>query len=226
MHSVIAYVDGFNLYHGLKEAQWKKYYWLDIHALCLDMIKDSQDLVLVKYFTARIAHPEDKRRRQQTYLEAITINPRVRPIYGKYKSAPHKCVKCGHVDNTPTEKMTDVNLTIHLLKDALEHQFRTALLVTGDSDFSGLIQMVRTVHKDKSIVVAFPPKRRTKEIAAAATASFVIGKRRIAKCQLPDQIEKPDGYVLRRPEAWTAEVADAEVAQNRVRAARRGGLDL
>jgi len=26
---VICYIDGFNLYHGLKHKNWKKFYWLD-----------------------------------------------------------------------------------------------------------------------------------------------------------------------------------------------------
>lgn len=31
---MIAYVDGFNLYFGLKAAAFKRYYWLDVAALC------------------------------------------------------------------------------------------------------------------------------------------------------------------------------------------------
>ena len=27
---LIAYIDGFNLYFGLKEKGWKRYYWLDM----------------------------------------------------------------------------------------------------------------------------------------------------------------------------------------------------
>ena len=30
---VIAYVDGFNLYFGLKSKGWQRYYWLDVPAL-------------------------------------------------------------------------------------------------------------------------------------------------------------------------------------------------
>lgn len=33
MNRVIAYIDGFNLYFGLKSKGFKKYYWLDLSAL-------------------------------------------------------------------------------------------------------------------------------------------------------------------------------------------------
>lgn len=33
MQRVITYIDGFNLYFGLKQAGLKRYYWLDVAAL-------------------------------------------------------------------------------------------------------------------------------------------------------------------------------------------------
>jgi len=36
---VIAYIDGFNLYFGLKSKGWKRYYWLDLSELCLRLLK-------------------------------------------------------------------------------------------------------------------------------------------------------------------------------------------
>ena len=51
---VIVYVDGFNFYYGLKkDARWKKYYWLDIVRLFEMFMRPNQELVAVKYFSAR-----------------------------------------------------------------------------------------------------------------------------------------------------------------------------
>lgn len=33
MQRVFVYIDGFNLYYGLKEAQLRKYYWLNMYRL-------------------------------------------------------------------------------------------------------------------------------------------------------------------------------------------------
>ena len=52
---VIAYIDGFNLYFGLKAMGWRRYYWLDLFKLSRNLLKTNQELVAVKYFTARIS---------------------------------------------------------------------------------------------------------------------------------------------------------------------------
>ena len=68
---VIVYVDGFNLYFGLKEAGFLSSKWLDIKRLCIDLLKPNQTLAEVKYFTSRVSNNPDKQKRQTTYLEAL-----------------------------------------------------------------------------------------------------------------------------------------------------------
>jgi len=48
---VIAYVDGFNLYFGLRESHLKRFYWLNIKALAQNLLKGNQQLIFTKYFT-------------------------------------------------------------------------------------------------------------------------------------------------------------------------------
>ena len=50
---VVAYVDGFNLYFGLRQKGWRRYYWLSPRALVLNLLKPGQRLVRTKYFTLR-----------------------------------------------------------------------------------------------------------------------------------------------------------------------------
>ena len=45
MPRVIAYVDGYNLYHGLKAKNWQRFYWLNIPALAGHLLKPHQALV-------------------------------------------------------------------------------------------------------------------------------------------------------------------------------------
>jgi len=60
MQRVISYVDGFNLYYGLKSQRWQRYLWLDVQALSRKLLKPDQTLVRTKYFTARVSQPPDK----------------------------------------------------------------------------------------------------------------------------------------------------------------------
>lgn len=45
MDRVKAYVDGFNLYHGVKHKHGRKYLWLDLEALVAHLLKPAQTLV-------------------------------------------------------------------------------------------------------------------------------------------------------------------------------------
>lgn len=51
MTRVMAYVDGFNLYFGLKAAGFKRYYWLDVAALANNLLRPGQRLVTTHYLS-------------------------------------------------------------------------------------------------------------------------------------------------------------------------------
>ena len=48
MQRVVAYIDGYNLYYGLRSKGWKYFYWLDLRALALNLIKPWQTLITTK----------------------------------------------------------------------------------------------------------------------------------------------------------------------------------
>jgi hypothetical protein len=50
---VAAYIDGFNLYFGIRE-EGRRYLWLDLECLVQSLLKPHQQLVAVRYFTARV----------------------------------------------------------------------------------------------------------------------------------------------------------------------------
>ncbi len=82
---VIVYIDGFNFYYGLKkDARWKKYYWLDIVRLFEMFMRPNQELVAVKYFSARV-DDLDKSLRQSAFFQANKENPKFKLILGKYR---------------------------------------------------------------------------------------------------------------------------------------------
>lgn len=205
---VMVYVDGFNLYFGLRAKGWKSYYWLNVQALAQSILKPNQTLVNVKYFTSRVSGPLEKAKRQNTYLEALgTLHPFV-IHYGKYMLAPRICRKCGYRDLIPTEKMTDVNIATEIMVDAFQDQFDTAILVSADSDLKRPIENTKRLFPNKKVVVAFPPERSSKELKQTAHGYFSIGRDKLAKSVFPDEVKKADGFILKRPERWTHEVKD------------------
>lgn len=201
---VIAYVDGFSLYFGMKEKGWRRYYWLNVRSLCQKLLRPDQHLVGVKYFTSRIkkSSPE-KRRRQSTYIDALNATGGVAPFYGKYQWTPIKCRQCGHEDELPEEKMTDVQLAVEMVSDAYGNDFDMALLVTGDADLTPSIEKIRAVFPHKRVLVAFPPLRTNDELRRVASAFVHVTDTILGQCQLPDDIPTTGGYKLRRPAEWT-----------------------
>jgi uncharacterized LabA/DUF88 family protein len=205
MSRVIAYVDGFNLYFGLKAKGWKKHYWLDLNGLATSLLKPGQTLAGVHYFTARIRDNSRNvadMQRQSDYLDALATLPSLTIHYGHYLKKTRRCHNCGATWMDYEEKMTDVNIAMQLLADAFDDHFDTALVISADSDLTTPVRQVRTRFPAKRVIVAQPPGRNSVQLANEATASFTISETKVRQSQLPEQITKPDGYVLVRPTTW------------------------
>jgi uncharacterized LabA/DUF88 family protein len=200
---VIAYIDGFNLYFGLKSSGWDRYLWLNVRALSQNLLKSHQLLVHTKYFTSRIKGPSPKAQRQSDYLDALQTLTDFSIFFGKYQVARQTCRNCGFSYDASTEKMTDVNIAVEVLQDAFQDVFDTALLVTADSDLVGPLKAVRRLFPTKRLVVACPPNRFSQHLCAEAHSHFQIGRGTISKSVFPEEVCTASGFVLRRPPSWT-----------------------
>jgi len=205
MERVIAYVDGFNLYFGMKEKGWERYLWLNVEALVLNLLKPGQRLVLTKYFTSRVSgtvRDPGKPRRQNAYLEALQTVTGLGIFYGHYLPKNVQCFSCGATWVSHEEKMTDVNIAVAMILDAFDDRFDTALLITGDSDLRAPVAEMCKRFPKKRLIVAFPPARESAVLQRAAHAAFMIGRKKLADSQFPEEVEKPGGIKLRRPASW------------------------
>jgi len=202
MERVIVYIDGFNLYFGLKEKKGKRYYWLNLQKLAKNLLNDDQKLIETKYFTSRVSFPPDNVKRQATFIEALETLKKFKIFYGHYLPNDIECFKCGNIIPKPNEKMTDVNIAVEMLTDAFKDRFDSALLISADSDLSAPIRKMKQLFSEKKVIVAFPPARFSFTLKNIAHVSFTIGRKKIADSVFPDEVQKPDGFVLRRPEKW------------------------
>lgn len=200
---VVAYIDGFNLYKGLKDSGWERYLWLNLRELVESNLPNNSLLSGVNYFTTRIVRPEDKRIRQNTYIEALEQLPDVKLHYGKFLFEEYYCPHCYSIDNVPKEKMTDVNIAVQMIADAFENRFDVAMLISGDTDLVPPVATVRRLFPEKRVIVAFPPKRQNAALEPPTSShSFVIARAKFARSQFPPEIIKADGYTLKRPNSW------------------------
>lgn len=199
---VISYIDGFNLYFGLKDSNWKRYYWLNLQLLAKNLLTVEQVLVFTKYFTSRVSYPPDKRKRQSTFIEALETLDDFKIFYGRYQTNPRICRRCSFKDVVPSEKKSDVNLAVEMITDAYENNFDTALLISADADLTAAVLAIKNLFPNKRIVIAFPPQRFSVELAKHAHAYINIGRANLAKSIFPDEVQKADGFILKCPDEW------------------------
>jgi hypothetical protein len=202
MKRVIAYIDGFNLYFGLKDKGWKRYYWLNIQAMVKSLLPPGQSLVCTKYFTSRVKYPADKRTRQSTFLDALNTLSDFVIFYGRYQLSDQECYHCHRIFKIHNEKKSDVNLAVEMLTDAFQDRFDVAFLVSADADLSAPVSKVKALFPEKYIVVALPPERSSFELNSLASQVLPIGRAVLARSQFPDQVTTASGYVLQKPVEW------------------------
>ena len=203
---VAVYIDGFNLFYGMRARSWRRYYWLDLVKLAHNLLRPNQSLQIARYFTASlITDPNDagKDARQKTYLDALETLPNLSIQLGYFQPQKSQCSNCGKVRQTYEEKMTDVNISVALLNDAQDNLFDTAIIISADSDLVGPIQSVLTRYPNKRVIAAFPPDRKSKHLRQVVNASFTIGRNKLRDSQFPDGVTRNDGFLLIRPPSWT-----------------------
>ena len=212
MERVAVYIDGFNLFYGLKSKRqgrrgrrWPCYYWLDVCQMSEKLLRPNQKLVLVRYFTARMHHDANdpgKVNRQNTYLEALQTLPDAMLHEGYFVEKTRTCRRCGSTYKDYEEKMTDVNIAMEFLSDAQDDLFDTAIIVSADGDLAGPVAAVRRRYPGKKVIMAFPPDRNSVRLQKIASGFVRLRQSTIRTSQLPPRMTGAGGQVLRRPRMW------------------------
>ena len=184
---VIVYIDGFNFYFGLKSnAKWKKYYWLDIVKLFEMFMSPNQELVAVKYFSAK---PDDiNQSLRQNLKKSIT------------------CFNCGNVIHTHEEKETDVRIATQIVADAYQKNCDISIVVSADSDMIPAIELA--TEACQKVFVYFPPYQYSNNLATMGMGKPIHMKQyetRFRQCLLPDVVHLGKAnFDLQIPKKWKA----------------------
>ncbi|MGD9547788.1 MAG: NYN domain-containing protein [Candidatus Krumholzibacteriia bacterium] len=156
MKRVVAYVDGFNLYHSLLDLHVDHYKWLDLRRLLRNFAPASDNaLPHIFYFTAYAYWRKDSMARHKEYVAALADSG-VTPIIGRFKEKDRECLSCGYKWIHHEEKESDVAIGVSLMSGALKNQFDKALLLTRDSDLVPAVRQVKKLAPEKEIVILTP----------------------------------------------------------------------
>lgn len=200
---VVFYIDGFNFYYGLREKNWKQFYWLDITNFCRSLIKPSHTLVNVNYFSALPLNHSGKVRRQDKFFKANSINQEFVLHLSEHKPKNKICNQCGHTIISSEEKQTDVKIACEILKNCSKNICDLSIIISGDSDLIPAIRSAKEINRRHQVMVFFPPNRITHEIK-----NYVDGfrdlsqyKKKFNENKFPDII-RVNNTDVQIPEKW------------------------
>lgn len=162
----IVYIDGYNLYYGrLKHTPYK---WLNPFKLFQTILKvqdPSSNITKIKYFTAPVkanfaSHGQASVAAQNSYHRALKhlYGNRFDIIQGYHtveKGNSPRYEKPIDKNNRVAiwkfeEKQTDVNIALHMYRDALNENILQQVLVSNDSDLELPLKLIK---EDKSNIV-------------------------------------------------------------------------
>jgi NYN domain len=217
----IAYIDGFNFYHGVaRDSPDLK--WLNFEALCDELLK-GYDVVAVNYYTAKVKdRPADpsQSQRQNDYLRALTTCPRTNIILGQFQrkkstvdaTAGQQVLinggGTGTLDAGQTvrgkvweEKGSDVNLGVDLSWDAAAGGIHTALVVSNDLDLQRAV--TRAMQQRVQVIVVNPHHRTHGRPSLVGSDTRKLSRAMLLRAQFPDPVVLGKGREVRRPAAWS-----------------------
>ena len=206
-------VDGFNLYHSLKQAsddlEGAHTRWLDLRSLLtsyLPLFGKEAVLGRIYYFSALAHHLEKDSpgivRRHQLYIEALRSTG-VRPVMGGFKKMnPMRCTVCNTRVSRREEKKSDVAMAVTLLERLVKDDADLVVLVTGDTDQVPALHAAKALCPTKAVHCAFPYQRKNNELEREADGSFKMSRDNYCKHQFGETVVLKSGRKLVRPEKW------------------------
>jgi uncharacterized LabA/DUF88 family protein len=146
---VMIFIDGNNLYHSLKHVIGRTN--LDFQQFA-DRLIWGRQLIRVYYYNAPLNRDDDeeKFRMQQSFFDSLDTVPYLTKKFGRLEK---RLVKQNLPDGTsisvPTyvEKGVDTFIVIDMLSHAFKDNYDTAILISGDEDFTVLVETVKDLGK-------------------------------------------------------------------------------
>lgn len=226
----IFYIDGFNFYY-LRTKRQPQFKWLNMKALADLIVPTGTTVLSVNYYTANVSGKidPDAPKRQQALFSALGTVPEVKIFKGRFlysekwaglvqppQSRPH-----GYQWPTPypdvvkvkksEEKGSDVNLGVHLVRDAFVDAFDVAYVLTNDTD---LVEPLRIVTEEvgKKVCIVAPCRpykegKRTVPLPAPSlmqVSSFVhyVDDAELSTAQFPDTVQRVGKSPVAKPASW------------------------
>lgn len=200
--------------------------WLDLGKFCSAKLPQD-DIHGIKYFTAKIeARPDNPKGtdNQEIYWRALRTIPCLEIVQGFHQTHPvwarihqddefrehvPKSVQRAIVREKTQrmrvlrteEKLTDVNLAAHMIRDAALGVFDLAVLVANDADYKEALKIV-TQDFSRKVGLISPYPRPSQSLKQFAMFTREIGWKDLENCQFPNTLTDSKGSRIFKPSSW------------------------
>lgn len=217
---VNAYIDGFNLYHGVDRYRDDSLKWLDVRRLVELFMLDSEELNKVYFYSALPKYYDqvldekyrqngaEKIERHRLYVRALHEYSRIEQRMSNFILKDITLhLNTSYTKDTirykkPEEKQSDVKLCVDLVFDAFTSEAEKFYVVSADGDIAAGIEKV-TKFSQKKVHSLIPPfKDSYYAVKAACSDLSVIEKHHLLAAQLPDTIITRTGREITRPNKY------------------------
>lgn len=170
--------------------------WQDLWRLSkLICQRHNTTLVKVTFCTAVPDEPNDVKARHLTYNTALKAVG-VTNILGHHIIDPDSRKR--------TEKQSDINVALHLVRDASENLYDCAYILSADSDQAATAAMYKDWFPDKYLIGVAPPNSKVPDkVKTYADAHFSLAMIDVEKCVFDDPLIGKSGKPIPRPVEYT-----------------------
>lgn len=228
----IAYIDGFNLYYGLKSASQaadrlhlqnggslaeclgRSLYWLDIGVVIRSQLHPSEDCSSIKYFSAPRRVPELVTVSAEQRKDIEASNERQRIFLDAIRSRAIEVELGWYSEKNPHRcrvcgdvrasfEEKGTDVNIATQMVADAYEDRYDLAIVMSAD-ADLVAPIKAVQRiGKSVRLLLPPgRKRAKHLRAVVKDAREITIKTIRTMIMPDTIERGEFPALRRPAEW------------------------
>ncbi len=170
---VAVFIDGSNFYHCCKDSFGRSD--VDLGKFADWLVGPTRQLVRTYYYNCPLPpdHPEDERKKQQTFLGALARVPYLEVRLGRLSKKQTICPNCHKPIQRFTEKGVDMRIGVDMLSLASKNLIDVAVLVSGDADLSEAVRAVKEL--GKHLELAALPAGRAYELVQVADVVREIG---------------------------------------------------
>ena len=195
MATVAAYIDGFNLYYGMKTKFAHRYLWLDVVRL-VQHLRPDDEIVAVRYCTALVKAEPDAAARQNRYVEALRAHTAAR--CSTYRSAGSNPASSHPASSAVSTGCADPPAGALLRgegdrrcvgrRDGRRRRHRPGGPAPADQRPFRLrpaIKAVKRVRPEQQVIMAMPPGNVKPHKRFADLGSFSMNETALRRSQLP-----------------------------------------